>query len=820
MLFFRVKLDKLITIIGASVLLMSNSYGKIYFNPQAFKLNSSDDAIDTSVYEKNNIAPGSYHSYIYVNNTYLEERDVSYSLFNDDKLYPDLSSGDLEKLGVNVNQISRKFNLQGNINLAVLKNVIPEISANYDASTQRLDLAIPQAYLFQIAYDEVPRNQWDYGVNALFSNYSLSASDDLKNDEKAAYLGLQNGLNIGEWRLRNSSSYNVDMHGSGHWNTLSTYLQHDFQSLNAQIIAGRTSTAATLFDSLLMDGVQIFSDDNMLPTSQQGFAPIIHGIANSESQVTVKQNGYIIYQNYVPAGPFTISDLNSLTNGNLEVTVKGADGVTRSFIQAYSTVPGMQREGHIRFSGSVGKYAAFNNEKEPVFLQSQFQYGLNNFLTIYSGTELAKNYQALLGGLVLGMDKVGAISFDVTHAITNSVKKDGNSIRLQYAKKIDGLGTNISLAGYRYSSSGFYDFTEANEISAHSFNDTTSFANKRSRTQLQINQPLENYGGITLTGYYQNFWNTGKTERNISIAYNTSFWGLYSNVNFMESKVSDFDGTDKVISFNISVPFERFAPYSSLHYSLLNTNHGETRNEVALDGYIDKQRTWQYDLRSSYSSDSSSKMGGGLSMSHIGRYGDVSAGYFYNSNYKQINMSARGGVVAHSGGVTLSQPLGNTFAILHANNAENIKIDNYDGISTDRNGYVILPYLASYHRNKISLNANSIPEDFDLDELVTNLTPTEGSVVKSDFGGYKGYQIFIKLISSNGILPFGSVATLKGAKTITGLIDDKGIVYLKGMPEEGVIESRWGKGVNQQCSAKYKLNGNKSPLQRLVLKCN
>lgn len=43
--------------------------------------------------------------------------------------------------------------------------------------------------------------------------------------------------------------------------------------------------------------------------------------------VSVKQNGYDVYQTTVPPGPFTIDDINSAANGgDLQVTIKEADG--------------------------------------------------------------------------------------------------------------------------------------------------------------------------------------------------------------------------------------------------------------------------------------------------------------------------------------------------------------------------------------------------------------------------------------------------------------------------------------------------------------
>lgn len=73
-------------------------------------------------------------------------------------------------------------------------------------------------------------------------------------------------------------------------------------SFAGELTAGDSYTPSALFDSLPFRGLQLASDDNMLPDSMKGFAPTIHGIARSNAQVTIRQNGYIINQRYVPPG--------------------------------------------------------------------------------------------------------------------------------------------------------------------------------------------------------------------------------------------------------------------------------------------------------------------------------------------------------------------------------------------------------------------------------------------------------------------------------------------------------------------------------------
>jgi outer membrane usher protein len=99
----------------------------------------------------------------------------------------------------------------------------------------------------------------------------------------------------------------------------------------------------------------------MLPDSQKGFAPVIHGIARG-TQVSIRQNGYEIYQSTVPPGPFTIDDLYAAGNGgDLQVTIKEADGSRQVFSVPWSTVPVLQREGHTRFALTAGEYRSGNS---------------------------------------------------------------------------------------------------------------------------------------------------------------------------------------------------------------------------------------------------------------------------------------------------------------------------------------------------------------------------------------------------------------------------------------------------------------------------
>ncbi|WP_348250176.1 fimbria/pilus outer membrane usher protein, partial [Salmonella enterica] len=74
------------------------------------------------------------------------------------------------------------------------------------------------------------------------------------------------------------SANSGDQSSDSEWQHISTHVEGDVVVLRGELTAGDSYTASALFDSLGFGGLQLASDDNMLPDSRKGFAPTIHGI--------------------------------------------------------------------------------------------------------------------------------------------------------------------------------------------------------------------------------------------------------------------------------------------------------------------------------------------------------------------------------------------------------------------------------------------------------------------------------------------------------------------------------------------------------------
>ncbi len=445
----------------------------LYFNPR-FLADDPAAVADLSGFEKGQeVPPGTYRVDIYLNNGFMTTRDVTFQAdAQGHGLSPCLTRGQLASMGVDTGRVPGMATLDSTA-CVPLTTLISEATTRFDVGQQRLYLTVPQAFMGNHARGYIPPELWDNGITAGLINYNFTgnnAHNTTGGSSRYAYLNLQSGLNIGAWRLRDNSTWSYSSGGStssneNRWQHVNSWLERDITPLRSRLTLGDSYTNGDVFDGINFRGAQLASDDNMLPDSQKGFAPVIHGIARGTAQVSIRQNGYEIYQSTVPPGPFTIDDLYAAGNGgDLQVTIKEADGSRQVFSVPWSTVPVLQREGHTRFALTAGEYRSGNSQQEtPDFFQGTAMHGLPAGWTLYGGTQLADRYRAFNLGVGKNMGYFGALSLDITQAnatLADDSEHQGQSVRFLYNKSLDETGTNLQLVGYRYSTRGYYNFAD------------------------------------------------------------------------------------------------------------------------------------------------------------------------------------------------------------------------------------------------------------------------------------------------------------------------------------------------------------------------
>ncbi|WP_333901235.1 fimbria/pilus outer membrane usher protein [Enterobacter wuhouensis] len=780
------------------------------FSPSSLEGNMlSQQDIDLSLFSKSNAQlPGTYSSRVRVNDRRLKDANIAYVSSPEGALMPQLTPDMLRAWGIAIDRYPALQALPANQALPDnLGRYIPLASAQLDFSTMTLTLSIPQAAISETGRDYIDPSRWDDGVPVMFSDYAFSGSTNKDSGDSSTtnqYLNLRTGANLGGWRVRNYTTWS-NSDSENQWETINTFLQHDVDVLKAQFTAGESNTRGEVFDSMQYRGVNLASDEEMLPYSQRGYAPVIRGIASSNAEVSVRQNGYLIYQQNVAPGAFEINDLYSTTNsGDLDVTVKEADGTEHHFTQPYSSIAVMLRPGRIKYELTAGRYRADSgsDQKEPDFLQGSMIYGLNNLLTWFGGLTLSKDYSAANTGVGLALGPLGSLSADVTAADTrldDGSQHTGQSWRLLYTGKLDSTNTNFSLGSYRYSSRGYYSFADANQKLDGHEDDLLFRYNKRNRIQASISQTLAGVS-LYLNGYQQDYWGTSNKERSLSVGMNTVVAGTSYHLAYTYSKTNG-EASDRMISFGFSIPLSRWLPRAWSSYNISNTRDGYTRQNVGLSGTLLDDERLSYSLQQSHANhdgeDTSSVYG-----SYRSQYANLTAGYYASSDSaQQLNYGISGALVAHPQGVTLAQPLGSQFAIVSANDASGVRFLNQRGIQTDWQGNAVIPSLTPYQENNIRIDTSSLPENVDSSDTAITVIPSRNAAVMARFDAHTGYRMLIALKRPNGLpVPFGAIAT-SDTPVISGIVDDTGTVYLAGIGEAARLTVKWGNGAEQQCHA-------------------
>jgi outer membrane usher protein len=704
--------------------------------------------------------------------------------------------------------------LQGHDDQCVdLPAIIPNSEVNYDGGKQRLELSVPQAAMKREARGAVDPSRWERGIEAGMIDYQISGAQYTGSryrqlDRNVALFGAARmGVNIGDWRIRHASNYVRSLNGTPRWQALDTYAQRDLAGWRSQLTLGDSSTSGALFDAFQFRGVQLTSDDAMLPDSLQGYAPTIRGVAQTNAQVTVRQNGYTIYSTYVPPGPFVIDDLYpAIGNGDMEVTITEADGRETKFVQPFAALPTLLRDGAWRYSATAGEYRAglHNDDAHPVFIQGTVARGLGREYTAYAGMTGADLYQSVMFGFGKNMLDFGAISADLTHARTQRQDQfrqihTGQSLRFLYAKSFPLSSTNFQLAGYRYSTRDFRTFPEA--VRMANWGGGPLFATRRTKVEAFLTQRVGTQGSLSLTANRQTYWGTNKSTSFLQVGY----FGAYKRLSYGTylSQYSNLDGpSSQQVSLTLSIPLGSTS--TTGNYNVTRGSQGVLSQQASVHGSA-------YDARLNYNATVGRSRGNGsntttttsVSTAYLSPVGRLDLGRSQGAGYGQNTFGFAGGAVAHRGGVTLAPSLGDTVALIHAPGAAGVGFNINPGVRTDRSGYAVLPYLSPYRLNRIELRTADLGNNIDVANAALEVVPTRGAVVYTKFATQVGYRLLMTLTDKKGrVLPFGSkIENDKGQEV--GVVGQDGQAYVAGARESGTLKVSWGLDDAEQCKVPY-----------------
>jgi outer membrane usher protein len=185
-------------------------------------------------------------------------------------------------------------------------------------------------------------------------------------------------------------------------------------------------------------------------------------------------------------------------------------------------------------------------------------------------------------------------------------------------------------------------------------------------------------------------------------------------------------------------------------------------------------------------------------------YGEVSGGVSQDKYQQTVNVGLQGGAIVHANGITLSQPLGETIALVKAPGTHGTHIANQTGVETDFRGYTVVPFVTPYRHNTIALDTETLPDEADVTHAAYVVTPTRGAVVRASFNTRVGSRVLMTLTHNGKPLPFGATVTTED-KDSEFIVGNDGQTYLSGLPKQGHLAVTWGQDASEHCEADYVL---------------
>lgn len=785
--------------------LISKAAYSIEFNTDILDDDLKDN-IDLSRFSQAGyIMPGKYLLRIAVNGVGYNEVEIEY-LANENKSDEDAVVACIAPEVVSV--FGLKESILGKLkywhnNQCLDVSTIEGMKVRGDLSTSTLNVSIPQALLEYTDANWLPPSAWDTGLTGFIFDYNVNSSFTNSDSDSAATNVSGNGtvgFNYSAWRFRGDyqGSYRNTSTGSAQnldWSRI--YAYRPLPSLTSRLEFGETYLESDMFDSWRFTGASLTSDENMLPPKLRGYAPEIKGIAKTNAKVTVSQQGRILSQITVAAGPFSINNLSNNTKGRVDVKVEEEDGSVQTYSVDTATIPYLTRPGQVRYKLALGKPSDYDHHVYgPMFTTGELSWGLTNSWSLYGGGITSDDYNAVSIGLGRDLYLLGALSADVTQSWAKLDKNSlqGKSWRLSYSKHFEDLDSDITFAGYRFSDE---DYISMGQFLDYKKGNSSVYKGKELYTISTSKSFVDEKMSLYFSWNHQTYWNRDDTNYyNLSLNKYVDI-GQFRNISLGASVSRSQYNNDWEDTFFFTVGM----PLSSGNVSYSgNFSKGNNNNNIGYYGRLSNRDS--YSIRAGLQNDDGTRSQFSGVYNYKGNYADLSVnGSHVQNKYSSIGLSARGGVTVATKGAAIHPGggYGNTRILVDSDGVEDVPIG--DRIRTNKYGYGVLTDVNSYFKSTTRIDVNKLDDNVEPGgSPVKEIALTEGAIGYHVFEILKGAKVMSVIRLPNGKYPPFGAQILNGKKRELGIVGDGGNSWITGVNSNETATVSWE---GQQCTIRF-----------------
>ncbi len=519
------------------------------------------------------------------------------------------------------------------------------------------------------------------------------------------------------------------------------------------------------------------------------------GSAALPSTVEVFSDSIRAYSADVPAGPFSIRDL-PLTGGSgvARVVVRDVTGRETLVDLPFLMSDLLLKPGLADFAVSVGRPrlgigTPSDRYGDDIFGVGTLRYGVTDALTLSAHAE---------GGRGLQMAGAGAV-FRIGHRGTASVGLAGSRSDRGSGALLD-LSTSLSigpaaLSGRLMRTQGRFDDVAA--VSATPQGDRTDrYDFPRQIAQMSFSMPLDPRIGSGASLFLSDIRSSGPLDRDTSLgmSYSRRLWGDSS----VTVTATSLRGArrDTIAGVQLQIPL------GTRHYAGMQSERRRDgwRHYVQASGQSagDIPR-WNWRVQADQGDERSIRGNAG----YENQLGQIEVAARSQSGNQAIGLRIDGAIVASGGGVFLSRPVQDAFAVVDAG-APGVEVSSENRAvgRTGRSGRILVPDLRAYEGNAISIDPLGLPLDAAADATQQIVRPAHRSGATVTFGVQTSTrEALIGLVDGQGQpLEVGGRVILNndGGDNLVGF---DGETFLSDMQDRNVIDVSYPDG--RRCRAEF-----------------
>ncbi len=631
---------------------------------------------------------------------------------------------DLKKMGFS--EIRGKASVLEGEEFVSLKS-IDGVKTVFDEKKLTLELTADPRLLgkkiFQLRYPRQTKVYYPRDTGG-FLNYNLTcfARDSFTYD--STVLTDELGFRVGDFLLLSDSSYTQRRGEGGQFVRLMSNITYDRREDLKRIVVGDFfGSSGELGSTLNMGGLSFSKIYNIDPYFIKYPEISFSGLSSLPSELEVYRNGVLIRKERVDPGRFDLKDIPTYVGAGLaEVVLKDPFGREQRIQLPYYFTDTLLKKGLHEYSYNVGflreDFGVVSNRYDDFAFLGFHRYGISDSLTAGIRAEASKKVLNLGLSSTLAIPwRLGVINASAAWSDSKG-GNDGIGGSLAYLYQGQNLSVDLVLKGFT---------RDYSNISIESASERTKY--EASAGASYFSSML---GSFSL-GYAAKRRYVGVDEKNILASYSRS---ITDRCNLIANFRRDME--NRVNEFNVSITY--YFKYGITASSSYQRTDGISSERIQILKNLPLGEG--FGGRASFEAnqaESGNFNNYDLQLQYNAKYGQYAAEFMSTNRAETYAFSAAGGLSFVKDTLSFSRPIQDSFALVKVGELKDVRVylSNQEIGRTGASGKVLIPSLASYYENQISINDKDIPMEYTISEVMKYVSPPLRGGAFVEFGVLK-----------------------------------------------------------------------------------